>query len=183
MRLEVVAGLALSALVACSEDGSTDWENAAGSGGVPPVSGAAGKAGGAAAGTAGSSGGTSAGMGGSGTGGMGNANECGVQGEFTAAADMKIQENVCNTLGSFKTTYAVNIGATRIILVQPIEMLPMTGSIDAACQAHIVLESPDYREFTLTFDLQTLQATGTHVDALANGCRTTYDATLVLTRK
>jgi len=96
---------------------------------------------------------------------------------------MELQENKCNTLGSFKTMYEVIITKQAISIEKLVEMVPMEGSIDQDCKAEIIMQAPTYREFQLSFVPATLTASGTYIDGDTSDCRSTYDASLTLTAK
>jgi hypothetical protein len=113
-------------------------------------------------------------------GGSGSSDECALQGTFTANADMQLEENICNTLGDFKTTYNVTIVGGEITLEQFVEKVPMMGSIDANCNISIVVQAPAYREFDLTLTPATMIASGTYIEATGMDCRSHYDALLTV---
>jgi hypothetical protein len=123
------------------------------------------------------------GTGGGGSGGAAASGDCALQGDYSANADMKVAQNTCHTLGGYKTIYDITVAQDAITIEQYVEKFPMHGTIDADRQAKIVVESPTYREFQLSFVPATLMASGTYIDADTSDCRTTYDATLVLMPK
>jgi hypothetical protein len=176
----MVLGLLASSVLGCAEDPAPDKPALGGAGGTAGASGNGGanssSAGKGGVSTAGSGGGgaTNAGSGGAASG------ACALQGAFKANADLMLSENNCNTV-SFKTIYNITIEQESITLEQYVEKFPMTGTIDAACHAEIIVEAPTYREFQLTFAPASLTASGTHIEANSSDCRSTYQATLELT--
>lgn len=165
----------------CSDDPAPARMELGGPAGVGGVSSAAG----AGSGTAGSSasGASNAGNGTGGGGGSQSAEACGLQGAFSANADMQLQEKKCNTLGSFKTTYNVTINGHDITIEQFVEKVPMKGSVNDDCHVSVVVEAPAYREFNLQLAPATLTASGLYVEATGMDCRSNYDASLTFTAK
>jgi hypothetical protein len=140
------------------------------------ASGTGGSDGAAASGGVGGAGGSSS----PGGGGSSNPNECALQGEFHADTQATLPVATCNSLPAYSTVYNITIAGTAITLEQTGEQVPMSGTIDAQCQATVVLTTPGYREFRLTFDPAAMTGTGSFVTANLSDCRSTYNFSMTL---
>lgn len=129
---------------------------------------------------------TSAPSGGSqpgGSGGMGteNPNECALQGEYQAATEQTLPDPKCNYPLISSGPYNLTIEGETITVEQPVERFPMTGTINAECEAVVLIDSPTYREFRFELDPDTMSGSGTlTVKRTSDGCSATFDLSMAL---
>lgn len=110
-----------------------------------------------------------------------NPDECGLQGEYRAATEETLPEPRCNYPLIARGWYDLTIEGKTITVMNPTERVPMTGTIDAECEAIVLMESPTYREFRFGLDPETMSGSGTlTVKGLLNDCTATFDLSMTL---
>lgn len=165
------AGLALS--TGCADDGS--GAGAAQTGGDPGSGGAESTGGTTSIPTGGAQPGGGGGM------DSPNPGECPLQGEYRAATGETLPEPRCNYPLIGSTTYNLTIAGSTITVEQFVEQFPMVGTIDAECEAIVLMESPTYREFRFGLDPETMSGSGTlTVKRFSDDCTATFDLSMTL---
>lgn len=105
---------------------------------------------------------------------------CLLQGSYAVTIQSTLKPESCTSITGGPTSYDATIEGTSITLVQPIERVPMQGTIDGDCHVQVSYSLQELsRSFDWLLDANTLTGRGTYDESDQN-CAWSYDMELAL---